>query len=196
MADGSLGVTELWALSEDVLLRSGYVQARNIELDSGRGRLFEDRYGLVCVSVFPTWADLAGEWPDMFGELVELVSTRVPATDAKSWETYLVLLTPDLIPRGEESIAAAIRYDMRRVRKMVATGAEMQASHDVERFLRPLLPLEPPTPLSSEDASALDLLPELLAAPNLPAAAVSVVVDAFKDGRAVITALDQWQAQR
>lgn len=196
MAETSLGVTELWALSEEVLVRSAYTKAQSVELDSGRGRLFEDRYGLVCIAVFPTWADLAAGWADVFGELVELVSTRVPATDAKSWESYLVLLTPDLVARADEAAAAAIRYDMRRVRKLVATGAELRTSSDVERFLRPLLPLEPPTPPSDVDASALDLLPGLLAAPNLPADAISVAVDAFKDGRAVITALDEWQGRR
>jgi len=196
MAERSLGVTELYALSREVLIEAGYSQGTLSELGSGRGRLFEDMYGLVCVAVFRTWTELINDWPDVFGELVDLVSVRVPATDAKSWETYLVMMTPDAVPTEEHGSVSAIRYDMRRVRKLVATGDELRGASDVERVLRPLLPLHPIALPIGEDSSALDLLPGLLASQSLPVDAIVSAVHAFKNGQAVITALDGWAAEQ
>lgn len=196
MANDALGVTQMVALSDEFLTGAGYEHAVGTELGSGNARLYEDRFGFVCVAVFGSWSELAAGWPDVFGELVELVSERVPASDAKVWETYLVMLTPDRISTEERTVASAIRYDMRRVRKIVGTGDEIRQVADIERVLRPLLPLRPMAIDSAQTESALDLLPDLLDSSDVPGAAVTAAVDAFKDGAAVVTALDEWIAER
>jgi hypothetical protein len=184
-------VTDLIALSGEFLEKAGYQQAESLALDDRRGRLYEDRFGTVCVAVFPTWQDLEGEWPDVYGELLEVVSENIPASDSKVWETYLVMLTPDLISPAQESTATSIRYDMRRARKIVATGDELHHASDVERVLRPLLPLEP-SALADGEESSLDLLSGLIASPSVPSAAVEVAVTAFKNGQAIVTSLHDW----
>ena len=196
MAGDALGVTQMIALSHEFLANAGYEQATTAEFGSGNGRIYEDRYGLVCVAVFGSWAELAATWPDLFGDLVELVSESIPSSDAKVWETYLVMLTPDRLSAKERPVASAIRYDMRRVRKIVATGDEIQQVSDIERVLRPLLPLQPLAADSTTSESALDLLPGLLGSDKLPTIAVNAAVYAFKDGAAIVTALDQWVGQR
>jgi hypothetical protein len=81
---------------------------------------------------------------------------------------------------------------MTRVRKLVASGSELQTLSDVERVLRPLLPLEPES-ADLNVSSALDLLPDLLQSEQVPRDAVVAAIDAFRTSASVIDALHAWR---
>src|ERR1039458_7653169 len=123
----------LLAAAAEVLQNHGYQPARPENLKDWTGsnaRIFEDAYGIVAVVVHETWQDLLSHWIDAQAALVDLISARVGRSEPKSWEGYLVLLTPSVMEAGSESAAQAIRYDTSRVRKLVASGDEI--SHLVE----------------------------------------------------------------
>ena len=73
---------------------------------------------------------------------MELVSKYTSSYDAKSWEGYLVLLTPSSVPKRGLLKLTEIRYDISRVRKLVATGDDIKTLDSVRQFLLPLLPLQ------------------------------------------------------
>jgi hypothetical protein len=89
-----------------------------------------------------------------------------------------VLLTPGLAPSETDAIEG-VRYNTTRLRKLVGTGDDLKLPTDVERVLRPLLPLHPERASLGQE-SALDLLPKLLAAAEIPEEITRVLVDAFR----------------
>lgn len=193
----SLTATELTAAAADFLFAGGYREVPQEVLAShslSGARVFEDAYGVAAVVVFDAWDDVVASWPDYQGGLVDLMSSYLPGVDAKAWEGYLVLLTPGGLGAAAHDEANAIRYDMTRVRKLVGAGDELQTLADVGRVLRPLLPLQPQA-LATESAGALDLLPDLLDAPDLPADAIRASIEAFKQSKPVIEALYEWGAE-
>jgi len=76
-----------------------------------------------------------------------------------------------------------------RVRKLVATGDDLVELGDVRRALLPLLPLDT-TLGSSGSESAIDLIPELLAAKGTPERIGRALVDAFRQQDPLVEALD------
>jgi hypothetical protein len=183
MADPSLTTTAVIAAVADALQGAGYeeVDAERIGAWPAPGaRVFEDPYSVAAVIVYETWGELAARWLEAQAALVDLMSAYFNSSDAKAWEAYLVLITPSVLPRESRLEAGAIRRDVTHARKLVMTGDELGSIDDVERGLLPLLPLRP-YEIEGGDQTALDLLPELLTRPPIPAGAVEAMLAAFAD---------------
>lgn len=187
----ALTVTEIFAAATGCLLSHGYREIDSARLGdaAGRGRFFEDAYGIVGVSVFETWGDLAGRWQDVQGALVRLISEYVSKAEAKAWDGYLVLLTPAGSTAGREAVDL-IRYDTSRLRKLVADGEELGSLSQVEDVLLPLLPLDPVMPALAE-RSALDLLPELLEGRDIAPAFTARLLEAYAAGKPLVEGLHE-----
>lgn len=181
--------TDLIASSSSILESGGYQPVREgfSEWNTAYTRLFEDEYSVVGVAVFATCADLLGSWADLQGSLVDVISRRVGQTENKAWDGYLALLTPGLAPSGDLEIED-IRYDTTRLRKLVATGEDLVSAGDVQRLLRPLLPLRSEQ-RSVGSRSALDLLPGILAERGLDRDATTALLQAFIDRKSLIEPL-------
>ncbi len=197
MTDSSLGytTTDLIAAASQVLLEGGYRQINGQfpEWGTPTSRLFEDEYSVVGIAIFETCKELLQTWPDAQALLVDVISRHVGSQESKSWDGYLVLLTPGLAP-SESAAIEAVRYDTTRLRKLVATGDDLKLPTDVERVLRPLLPLRPER-ASLVQQSALDLLPRLLAVQQIPEEVTRVVVDAFRQQSPLLEQLHQQRGE-
>jgi hypothetical protein len=197
MTDSSLGytTTDLIASASQVLLEGGYRQINGQfpEWGTPTSRLFEDEYSVVGIAIFETCKELLQTWPDAQALLVDVISRHVGSQESKSWDGYLVLLTPGLAP-SESAALEAVRYDTTRLRKLVATGDDLKLPTDVERVLRPLLPLRPER-ASLVQQSALDLLPRLLAVQQIPEEVTRVVVDAFRQQSPLLEQLHQQRGE-
>ncbi len=187
----SLSQTEILAAATSVLCKHAFTEVDNVALagiDQSSQRLFEDAYSIVAIVAFQTWSDLIHEWVDSQASLVELISEHLSHDEYKSWEGYLVLLTPGLVPTSEQQQIERIRYDTGRVRKLVSTGAQLKEVSDVEEALLPLLPLDEPLEDASSDA-VLTRLPELLGGQELSSDSIQTVVDAFLKQESLIESL-------
>jgi hypothetical protein len=183
MMESSLGftTTDLIAAATQVLLEGGYrqINGRFPDWSTPTSRLFEDEYSIVGIAIFDTCKELLQTWPDVQAVLVDVISRHVGSQESKSWDGYLVLLTPGVAPSESEALET-VRYDTTRLRKLVATGDDLKLPTDVERVLRPLLPLRSERANLGQE-SPLDLLPRLLAAQhNIPEGVTRVLVDAFR----------------
>jgi hypothetical protein len=171
--------TDLVAASSSVLEAGGYQPIRKgfPKWDTPSTRLFEDKYNVVGIAVFTTSTELLSSWADLQGALVDVISRHVGRTESKAWDGYLVLLTTGMAPSMDADIEG-LRYDTTHLRKLVATGEDLSAPSDVERLLRPLLPLR--TAQGSIGLStALDLLPALLAEQGIDQKTTDVLVKSF-----------------
>jgi hypothetical protein len=187
--EASLTSSQLLAGASETLLAGGYSAAPEpSSWTSGSTRVFEDAYGIVAVAVYETWADLALLWPDAQAQLVELISEYLARPEAKAWEGYVVLLTSAVPPLEARSTITDIRYDTGRVRKLVATGDELQTLDDVKRALLPVLPLEVEAPADT-GSGLLDRLPELLAAQGVDQDLTRIVVNAFSENETLLEKL-------
>lgn len=188
--------TDLIAASSSVLEAGGYQPIREgfPEWGTTSTRLFEDEYNVVGVAVFTTCAELLRSWADLQGSLVDVISRQVGRTENKAWDGYLVLLTAGMAPSGDPDIEA-IRYDTTRLRKLVATGEDLNAPCDVERLLRTLLPLRTEQGSISQ-GSALDLLPDLLAEHGINRDTTTVLVKAFFDQKPLMEILHRNRGSR
>jgi hypothetical protein len=189
----ALTPTDLLAAASAGLEEGGYARVEEAKLGAwpiSGARLYEDAYSIVTVIVYETWAELESGWPDAQGALVELMSAHMTSADAKSWEGYLVLLTPGSSPAATDGVSA-IRYDTSRVRKLVATGDELKRLSDVERALLPLLPLAAAIDIKAQ-SSVLDLLPDLLASKGIDRVAVEVVIGAFREQQPLLERLHEY----
>ncbi len=173
--------TGLLAKASAVLSDGGYrlITEVGAEWASATTRLFEDAYNIVGVVVFPTCGELLDFWPEQQESLVRLMSQHVAANEGKAWDGYLVLLTPGSAPSERERLKA-VQYDTTRLRKLVATSDDLASEGDVERVLRPLLPLAAAN-VSLHHNSTLQLLPQLLAVQDIPEAITAAVVQAFSE---------------
>ena len=115
--------TDLIAIASQVLAGGGYQQIRGrfSEWDTSTSRLFEDEYNVVGLVVFDTCGELLRAWPDLQGSLVEVISRHVGQGESKSWDGYLVLLSPGF-GASEDVAIEAIRYNTTRLRKLIGTG--------------------------------------------------------------------------
>lgn len=188
--------TDLIAASSSVLEAGGYQPIREgfPEWSTTSTRLFEDEYNVVGVAVFTTCAELLRSWADLQGSLVDVISRQVGRTENKAWDGYLVLLTAGMAPSGDLDIEA-IRYDTTRLRKLVATGEDLNAPGDVERLLRTLLPLRTEQGSISQ-GSALDLLPDLLAEHGINRDTTTVLVKAFFEQKPLMEVLHRNRGSR
>ena len=188
--------TELIASAAQALIAGGYRQITKsfAEWDTPTSRLFEDPYTIVGVVVFDTCGELLSAWPDLQGSLVDVISRHVGKAEAKSGDGYLVLLTSGLAP-SEAAEIEAVRYNTTRLRKLVATGDDLQTATDVNRVLSPLLPLAQDGPKLREE-SALDLLPGLLVPHGIPAETTRLILDAFREQAPMLERLHGQKGQR
>lgn len=198
MSDSSIGftTTDLIASASHELLDGGYQQinGRSPEWGTPTSRLFENEYSIVGLVAFETCGDLLKSWPDVQGTLVDVISHYVGGQESKSWDGYLVLLTPGLATSDVDAIEA-VRYNTTRLRKLVATGDDLKLSADVRRVLRPLLPLQAErVELGLE--SVLDLLPQLLAADHIPENVTRLLVDAYKKQEPMLEQLHEKQGEK
>jgi len=200
MTPGSaLTATDLIAAASQILAESGYRRIADIDeagFPGAKPRLYEDPYSVVAVVVYETWAELELRWTDAQGALVELMSAHMTSEDPKSWEGYLVLLTPSLVGGFDDShsqAVSAIRYDTSRVRKLVATGDDLEQLSDIERTLLPLLPLRASQPGGSQDR-VLEMLPELLhTRSGIDEKVTERVITAFQEQRSLLEAVDDYR---
>src|SRR4051794_25042329 len=120
--ESGLTSSQLVAAASDLLLSGGYSEVPAESGWSSNSRLFEDPYGIVALVVYDTWVDLDSTWTDAQGLLVELISEHFRQPEPKSWDGYLILLTPGIAPSDARQSIAKIRYNTSRVRKLIATG--------------------------------------------------------------------------
>ncbi|MXO48638.1 hypothetical protein GRI69_10245 [Erythrobacter vulgaris] len=175
-----LSTSELLAVASSHLSANGYLVVRDLDVGahSGeRGFVAEDDFGVVSVLVFDSWAQLENEWRDAQADLVELLSARLSRSAPKAWDGYLVLLCSAYA--GDSSAVNQIERDTTRVRKIVATGENLQTIKDVEAALDLLLPLKLIESTTSM-AGVLQILPTLI--PAVDSDAILTVVDAFQSG--------------
>jgi hypothetical protein len=182
--------TDILAAASEVLLAGHY---RRIPEDVGNdwgtrdARLFEDRYGIVAVVVYPTWNDAEVSWIDAQAALVDVISRFITAADPKAWDGYLVLFTPAILSREARVEADRIRHDTTHVRKLIATGEEVKTVADVRRALLPLLPFQEVDVAREE--SILTGLPVLLEEKGIPREAIDVVMGAFLEQEPLVEKL-------
>ncbi|HEY4934093.1 MAG TPA: hypothetical protein VII23_21215 [Terriglobales bacterium] len=188
--------TDLIAAAAQVLTDGGYheIPRRFQGWDTPSSRLFENEYNIVGVVVFGTCGELLQTWPDLQGSLVDVISRHIGREESKAWDGYLVLLSPGVAPSSGTAIDN-IRYDTTRVRKLVATGDDLRNPTDVERVVRPLLPLSQERGALSHE-SALDLLPRLLEAQDIPMETTQVLVDAFREQLPLLERLHQMRGEQ
>ena len=174
-----------------VLAVAGYHIGRDTEsklkLPPERALLAEDKYGVVTVVVYDTWADLVASWAPAQASIVDAVSKEYTRLDRKAWDGYLVLLTPALT-EAAETTAQQIRYDTSRVRKLVATGDDLRSLSDVSRALAPLLPLALDA-AETDEKSLLEELPVRLEEAGIARELAEVTVDAFRNHRPIVEEL-------
>jgi hypothetical protein len=181
IAATGLTTTDLIATASEALAQGNYQRITNRfpEWETTSSRLFEDAYNVVGLVVFDTCGELLRTWAELQGKLVDVISKHIGQGEAKSWDGYLVLLTYGLSPSSESEIET-VRYNTTRLRKIVATGEDIRTTADVERVLRPLLPLGPSDAKVGRTA-VLDLLPNLLASEGIPQQTTKTLVDAFRE---------------
>lgn len=185
----SLTSSDILAATTDGLRKSGYIRITELDQsfwDSSQTRLFEDEFGIVAVIVYETWESLETEWFDAQAALVELMTESIRSSDPKAWEGYLLLLSTGYAP--SEDAIDQIRYDMSRVRKLVADGERLRTISDIDRILQPLIPIGDKDD-STEVESAIDMLPRLLAEQGIPEADTRVVIQGYRDNKPLLREL-------
>jgi hypothetical protein len=182
-------MTELIASASQELMGADFeqVKGKSADWETPSTRLFENRDSIVGLAAFETCGELLKTWTDSQGSLVDLISRSVGSQESKSWDGYLVLLTP--APAiGDIDAIDMVRYNTSRLRKLVATGTDLRSPGDVVRVLRPLLPLRSER-VGSESESALDLLPQLLAADQIPKGVTQLLVNAYQNQESMLERL-------
>lgn len=153
-------------------------------------RVFEDRRTIVGVCFFEHWTELAEQWATAQGALVDRISSDVRRSDAKSWEGYLLLLTTEEGVPAES--VSQIRRNTSRLRKLVATGAELRSLESVAETLLPVLPLEIDE-VGTTSETLLQRLPEMLAASGVDLELARAAIRAFEDDRTLMEGIWDWR---
>lgn len=178
------------AAVHDVLSDAEYEEVLTSDSWRELSRVFEDYYGIAYVVVYDTWNELHDKWHRAQGELVDLLSRTFLRPEPKSWEGYLVLLTPGRPPTSRRHEVTSLRYNTKRVRKIVATGDELQTLGDVETALLPLIPLTVGRATTS-GTSLLERLPELLENEGVSRDVTRVAVQAFLNNDSIVDKLHE-----
>ena len=191
----ALSSLQLIARASQVLEQNGYRRVSVPDDWPAASRLFEDPYGIVGVHVYETWRELAEEWSGAQSLLVDLISATIARPEAKTWEGYLVLLTGADVLDDDHQALVDLRYNTNRLRKLVATGQDIETLDDVRDALLPLLPLDVDRPESSE-AGLLAQLPDLLEQAGIDRHATKTAVDAFIRNQSIMERLHELQGER
>jgi hypothetical protein len=190
---GELSGTQLLAAASQLLASNGYVGAAIPSADSAQAyasRVFEDRYGIVAICVFDSWALLVQDWPVAQGQLVGLMSETLRRPEPKAWEGYLVLMTPGLMPLGDRTVINRMRADTNRVRKLVAAGDELGTLEEIRTFLLPLIPLVMDESVSGQ-GDLLESLPELLQEQGVLPQITQIALEAFAENASIFQRLHE-----
>lgn len=153
----------------------------SLKWSSPEGRAFEDIYGVVGLFVFETWSELKNQWSKAQGLLVELISNHLSRTNPKTWDGYLILLTPGEPPNSERYLVEELRYDTNRARKIVGTGPIIRDISDLSLILTPLFPFEADT-LDMISSDPLQELPAILKDFGLEPIVIRGLIQAYQDG--------------
>lgn len=174
------------------LAAGGYQQVADTEDGAGtQVRVFEDARSVVAVAIYDSWLTLDQRWPMAQGLLVELMSAHLARSEPKAWEGYLILLTTDE-PIDDALAVDRVRRDTSRVRKIVATGADLLTLGAVNDSLLAVLPLELGA-VTDGSERILDRLPELLAPFGVDRELARRVVGAFEDNRSPMEEIWTWR---
>ena len=182
--------TTALAHATTILIEAGYAPIPESELgiQASRMRGFEDLFGIVLFTVWESWTSLNSDWPSAQSQLVEMISRHVLKADKKAWEGYLVLLCLGKIGGGSKYELDRIRFDTHRVRKLIATGDELESLSSIDRILYPLLPLEI-SEVAIKEENTLDILPDMLSTKEISKDAVVRLVQAFQSNAPLVAAL-------
>jgi hypothetical protein len=111
--------------------------------------LAENEFFVIAIVVAPTLTDAERIESFAAAELLQRVSAR--DVGGKRWDAYLVVLCEEPVNDPEATRRLVkLQYEMRGVRRLVATG--VTDSGPVREALRPFLPLPPPMPGGVADA--------------------------------------------
>ena len=113
--------------------------------------------------------------------------------EPKAWEGYLVLLTGGAVLDVDRQELVDLRYNTSRVRKLVATGYDMETLDDVRSALLPLLPVDVQRPPGA-GAGLLDRLPQLLSEDGIDARATSAAIRAFLLNESIMERLHEMRS--
>lgn len=185
----------LLARASELLLDGEYrpvPDAASLPWPTSNARVFEDPFGVVGIAVFDTWQELDTDWPDAQAAVVELLSEHVSAGEPKAWEGYLVLLTPGSAGDDRRALER-IRYDVSRLRKLIADGVDLEEVGALERLLAPLLPLGSGPALDRPPDPPLELLRRELESRAFEPGPVARLIDAFEQQSPLVEALDTWR---
>lgn len=172
------------------LTRAGFQIGPELSLRGGEQlRCFEDDVSIVGVAQFRSWSTLRDSWLDAQSVLVDLLSERLDRSDPKTWEGYLVLLTLD--QPSDSAEVDEVRRDTTRLRKIVATGHDLDSVSQVEDALLPVLPLSGGV-LRHDVAGILGRLPALLSGKGIDESLTLRVVAAFENDRPLMEAVAEW----
>jgi hypothetical protein len=186
-----LSETQLLAAAGELLKQGGYreVSSERLELlKSDKARVYEDMYAIVCLIVFPTWAELSSTWADIQADFVELLSKYLLRADAKAWDAYLVLLTPAMASEQWQA-AQEIRQDTTRVRKLVGTGEDLRSLGDVATLVSSLLPISTAEAVTDKTQTVWSLLYQSLEKKGVHRDAIKSLVKSYEEQRNVMEAL-------
>ena len=189
--EGVLSETQLLAAAGELLKRGGYREVRNDRLEllrADKARLFEDPYAIVCLVVFGTWAELRSNWADIQADFVELLSKYLLRADAKTWDAYLVLLTPAMAVE-EWHDAEMIRQDTTRVRKLVGTGEDLHSLGDIETLVSSLIPIGSAEAVTDKTEAVWSLLYQSLERKGVRRDTIESLVMAYEEQRSIMEAL-------
>jgi hypothetical protein len=191
MSDEALSETQLLIAAGELLKQRGYKEVgvdRLGSLSPTAARVYEDPYAIVCLVVFPTWRELASTWTEIQADFVELLSKYLLRADAKTWDAYLVLLTPGLAAE-QWNQAQDIRHDTTRVRKLVGTGEDLRSLADVETLVSSLLPITSAQGVSDQTQAVWSLLFQSLEKKGVRRDAVQALLTAYEQQRNLMEAL-------
>jgi hypothetical protein len=157
-------------------------------------RLFEDEYHIVAIIGYETWNDLQNNWSEAQSELVQLISQNMSTSDPKAWDGYLVIFTPCITDPRLNVEVNEIRYNVSRVRKLIATGNDLMTEQDVYRFLQPLLPLENEESLLI-NRSSLDVVADMLQEKGISRNDIDIMIKAFKENKPMMESLYKYRVK-
>lgn len=131
----------------DLLRTAGYaVQRRN--LADKDAILAETPYALVACAEFATWEQLQEQVSDLQAAATGLAAEQ---SSARSWDVYVVALVNAPGEAHDDVIAETIEADTSYARKFVRAAVRRE---DLDRALRPLLPLRGAAKLQITDPLA------------------------------------------
>lgn len=162
---------EIQQSSSELLKEAGY-SAEQAHIGKREALVFEGDTVLGFLFVYDSSADLMKSWSSDSDMAISTYQFGLRKSGTKAWNTYLILLTPELPDYGRAVSLGAIEEDLSGTRKIAKAG--IRDLTDLGAALLPLLPLQ-----SAPRLEAVDMRMEIRQrATELPAR----VVDAFLSG--------------